>query len=252
MAYDVILDDRPYRIRHPAGVAALGLATLGLYSLYWYYRANDDARMYLRDYSIRPLIATLAVLSAMLLAPVAIAAVIWARAPLRVTAVLAFLLALAVMWRSFLHTARRIRRVQERAGVATRASVTTGFALLALMPIVGYAYAQAALNAAWTSPTADHTPQPAGPASTAAPSAHAEPRPVGHNRVTPADLGQRVTFQFELPNGFTTEAVGVFERWDAAAQTFFVRKKDGTEVRVPARGVRHGKVIPPRPAAPVQ
>ena len=38
------------------------------------------------------------------------------------------------------------------------------------------------------------------------------------------------------------------ERWDPDAETYFVRKKDGTEVRVPARGVRHGKVIPDRPA----
>ena len=45
------------------------------------------------------------------------------------------------------------------------------------------------------------------------------------------------------------EAVGVFERWDEAAQTYFVRKKDGTQVRVPARGVRHGKVVPDRPAS---
>jgi hypothetical protein len=58
------------------------------------------------------------------------------------------------------------------------------------------------------------------------------------------DLGKRVTFQFELPNGFLGEAVGVFERWDEEASTYFVRKKDGTEVRVPARGVRFGKVIP--------
>ena len=64
------------------------------------------------------------------------------------------------------------------------------------------------------------------------------------NLVTPADLGKRVTFQFELPNGFLGEAVGVFERWDEEAQTYFVRKKDGTEARVPARGVRFGKVIP--------
>ena len=64
------------------------------------------------------------------------------------------------------------------------------------------------------------------------------------NAVTPADLGRRVTFQFELPNGYVGEAVGVFERWDEAAETYFVRRKDGTEVRVPARGVRHGKVIP--------
>ena len=69
----------------------------------------------------------------------------------------------------------------------------------------------------------------------------------GTNLVSPTDLGRRVTFQFELPNGFLGEAVGVFERWDEEAQTYFVRKKDGTEVRVPARGVRHGKVIPPAP-----
>jgi hypothetical protein len=52
-----------------------------------------------------------------------------------------------------------------------------------------------------------------------------------------------VSFQFELPNGFVGEAVGSFERWDEGAQTYFVRKKDGTEVRVPARAVRFGKVI---------
>ena len=65
----------------------------------------------------------------------------------------------------------------------------------------------------------------------------------GQNLVSPSDLGKRVSFQFELPNGFTSEAVGIFERWDDEAQTYFVRKKDGTEVRVPARGVRHGKVV---------
>lgn len=65
----------------------------------------------------------------------------------------------------------------------------------------------------------------------------------GANLVTPQDLSKRVSFQFELPNGYVSEAVGVFERWDQAAQTYFVRKKDGTEVRVPARGVRFGKVI---------
>jgi hypothetical protein len=68
----------------------------------------------------------------------------------------------------------------------------------------------------------------------------------GKNLVTPEDVGRRVTFQFELPNGFTSEVVGVFERWDDDAATYLVRKKDGTQARVPARGVRHGKVIPER------
>jgi hypothetical protein len=65
----------------------------------------------------------------------------------------------------------------------------------------------------------------------------------GQNLVSPTDLGKRVSFQFELPNGYTSEVVGVFERWDQAAETYFVRRKDGTEVRVPARGVNHGKVV---------
>ena len=64
------------------------------------------------------------------------------------------------------------------------------------------------------------------------------------NLVTPDDLGKRVTFQFELPNGYRSEAVGIFERWDQAAETYLVRKKDGAQVRVPAKGVRYGKVIP--------
>jgi hypothetical protein len=64
------------------------------------------------------------------------------------------------------------------------------------------------------------------------------------NQVAPEDFGKRVSFQFELPNGYLSEAVGVFERWDEEAETYFVKKKDGAEVRVPARGVMFGKVIP--------
>jgi len=63
------------------------------------------------------------------------------------------------------------------------------------------------------------------------------------NLVTPEDVGMRVTFQFELPNGYLSEAVGVLERWDKEAETYLVRRKTGEVVRVPARGVRHGKVI---------
>ena len=65
----------------------------------------------------------------------------------------------------------------------------------------------------------------------------------GQNLVTPDDLGKRVSFQFELPNGYVGEAVGTLERWDEDAETYFVRKRDGTEVRVPARGIRYGKIV---------
>jgi hypothetical protein len=63
------------------------------------------------------------------------------------------------------------------------------------------------------------------------------------NLVTPGDVGKRVTFQFELPNGFLSEVVGVLERYDDGAETYFVRRKTGEVVRVPARGVRFGKLV---------
>ena len=61
--------------------------------------------------------------------------------------------------------------------------------------------------------------------------------------MTPDDVGKRVSFQFELPNGFVGEAVGVFEYFDRGAETYMVRRKDGELARVPARGIRFGNVI---------
>jgi hypothetical protein len=64
------------------------------------------------------------------------------------------------------------------------------------------------------------------------------------NLVKPSDTGKRVSFQFELPNGFMGEVVGTLEWYDVAAATYMVRRKDGELARVPARGVRFGKVVP--------
>jgi hypothetical protein len=65
----------------------------------------------------------------------------------------------------------------------------------------------------------------------------------GQNLVSAGDVGKRVSFQFELPNGFVGEAVGTLEYFDDAAATYMVRRKDGTLARVPARAVRFGKVV---------
>jgi len=62
--------------------------------------------------------------------------------------------------------------------------------------------------------------------------------------VTPDHAGKRVSFQFELPNGFVSEVVGVLEYYDEGAETYMVRRKDGEMARVPLRAVRFGKVVP--------
>jgi hypothetical protein len=65
----------------------------------------------------------------------------------------------------------------------------------------------------------------------------------GQNFVSPDDVGKRVTFQFELPNGFISEAVGTLELYDRAAETYVVKDRHGKLVRVPSRGVRFGRVV---------
>jgi hypothetical protein len=68
--------------------------------------------------------------------------------------------------------------------------------------------------------------------------------PAQQNFVTPSHIGRRVSFQYELPNGYVGEAVGILEAWDEAANTYLVRNRQGELVRVPALGVRFGKIIP--------
>lgn len=65
----------------------------------------------------------------------------------------------------------------------------------------------------------------------------------GRNLVSPSDTGKRVSFQFELPNGYLGEAVGVLEYYDEGAETYMVRGRNDELVRVPARSVRFGKVV---------
>jgi hypothetical protein len=65
----------------------------------------------------------------------------------------------------------------------------------------------------------------------------------GKNLVTPEHVGRRVTFQYELPNGYLSEVVGLLRWFDEAAQTYVVEDRDGRMVRVPAKGVRHGKPV---------
>ena len=64
------------------------------------------------------------------------------------------------------------------------------------------------------------------------------------NQVRGSDVGKRVSFQYELPNGYVGEVVGTLEAWDEAANTYLVRNREGNVVRVPALGVRFGKVVP--------
>jgi hypothetical protein len=63
------------------------------------------------------------------------------------------------------------------------------------------------------------------------------------NAVTPEHVGRRVTFQYELPNGYLSEVVGILKWFDEAAQTFLVEDRHGKLARVPLKGIHHGKIV---------
>jgi hypothetical protein len=124
MAEDVQVEGQTFRKRNPWGVLGLALITLGIYGLYWYWAINDEARRYLRDESIRPGIALLAVtLGWLLIVPPFISAY---------------------------HTGERVERMQNQAGIPATISPVIFLVLWIFLHFVDYWYGQSELNKIWT------------------------------------------------------------------------------------------------------
>ena len=54
MAETATINGRPYLKRSPLGVLGLTLITIGIYFLYWFYKANEEIRDYTGDQTISP------------------------------------------------------------------------------------------------------------------------------------------------------------------------------------------------------
>ncbi len=138
----VSIDGNQYTKRSPLAVIGLTFITLGIYGAWWYYRTNDDARRYLRDDTIRPGIALLAVtLGALLIVPPFI---------------------------SLYHTGERVQRMEEKAGVPIPISPALNLLLCIVVGFFGYAYTQEHLNRVWDAAggSAGSLPPPPVPATT--------------------------------------------------------------------------------------
>lgn len=131
------------KIRHPLAPIGLGIITLGIYTLYWYYELNRELRDAGEDVS--PGISLLAVtLGIFLVVPPFV---------------------------SIFNTADRIRRAQDRASVNSPIAPWLAVVLL-FIPIASFfqtAYMQSHLNRAWerlggvTSPAPAPAAAPTGP-----------------------------------------------------------------------------------------
>jgi hypothetical protein len=62
MAETVTIEGQAYLKRNPLGVLGLTIITLGIYGLYWYYKANEEIQRFTRDTTISPARSLLAVI----------------------------------------------------------------------------------------------------------------------------------------------------------------------------------------------
>jgi Domain of unknown function (DUF4234) len=95
LATVVDIDGELYKQRSPTGAWLLTFVTLLVYWFVWYYKINDEARRYLRDHSIKPWVAVLAIFPGLLLLLV----------PLLI---------------SVYRTGQRIERIERQAGITKR------------------------------------------------------------------------------------------------------------------------------------
>lgn len=65
-------------------------------------------------------------------------------------------------------------------------------------------------------------------------------------RITPDDVGSRVSVRARDDAGGYTDAVGELEGWSEGRLT--IRRRDGRTVSVAERSLVAGKVVPPPPA----
>ncbi|HEU4464817.1 MAG TPA: DUF4234 domain-containing protein [Gemmatimonadota bacterium] len=145
MAETVTIEGQTYLKRNPLGVLGLTIITLGIYGLYWYYKANEEIQRYTKDMTISPSRSLLAVIpGALIIVPPFIA---------------------------YYNTANHLVEMQQKRGLPSQVSP----ALVVVLGIVLWwgmgAYVQEHMNRVWDAasmpsagPPAPATPPPPPPA----------------------------------------------------------------------------------------
>jgi hypothetical protein len=139
MAEVLVIDGQEFKKRSPWGVWGLNFITIGIYGLVWYYKINDEARRYLRDDTIRPGIALLALIPGFLL--------------------------IVPPFVSIYRTGQRIDRVEGKAGIQKTVEPILGL-LAAFFYSLHLPYYQSHLNTTWDAASAQSRSAPVASSST--------------------------------------------------------------------------------------
>jgi hypothetical protein len=139
MAETVMIQGQSYLKRNPLGVLGLGFITLGVYFVYWFYKANQEIQRYTGDQTISPTRSLLAVFpGGIVIVPALIA---------------------------FYNTANHVVQMEQQGGITSQISPAITVVIGLVFSIAVGIYVQEHLNRVWDSASAAS----AGPSATAAP-----------------------------------------------------------------------------------
>ena len=125
MAESVTINGQSYLKRNPLGVLGLSFITIGIYGLYWFYKANEEIQRFTGDQTISPTRSLLAVFPGGLIIVPAIIA--------------------------FYNTATHVMQMEQQRGIASQISPALTVILGILLSIAIGAYMQEHLNRVWDS-----------------------------------------------------------------------------------------------------
>lgn len=65
------------------------------------------------------------------------------------------------------------------------------------------------------------------------------------HRITPEDVGKRVSVRIRIPDGRFTDIVGVLEAW--TDEVLLLRRRDGSSAEVTESTIVASRIVPPVP-----
>ena len=123
MAETVTIQGQSYLKRNPLGVLGLTVITLGIYFFYWYWKINDELRLYKRDESINPTRSLMAMLFGWLI--------------------------IVPPFIAMYNTAKHVQDAEQRLGVQPQLEPALTIVFLLIVAIGNTVYVQEHLNRIW-------------------------------------------------------------------------------------------------------
>jgi len=123
MAETVTIEGQSYLKRNPLGVLGLTVITVGIYFFYWYWKINDELRLYKHDESISPTRSLMAMLFGWLI--------------------------IVPPFIAMYNTAKHVQGAEQRLGVQPQLEPALTIVFLLIIAIGNTVYVQEHLNRIW-------------------------------------------------------------------------------------------------------